>query len=105
VGNIHAFQLNRFLLAYIEKNRSCQLLFEDSAATAPVYDLDIFKDSISGNARLLRYGAIEKNTRAEIKLPLANAGNTVFIWMAIGFAVVILLLLSYRLTSEIKNKS
>ena len=104
VTNIHAFQLNRFLLAYIEKNKSCQLLFEDSTATAPDYDLEVFKDSISGNASLLQYGAIKKNTPAEKKLPLTGAGNKVFIWMAIGFAITILLLLTYKLTGEIKNK-
>ena len=104
VSAISAFQLNRYLITYLEKNAAYQLLFDDSTATAPVYDLEVFKDSIAGNAIPLLYGAIEKNKPAPKKLPANTTGNKVIIWMAIGFAVTILLLLSYKLLGDIKNK-
>jgi len=104
INNITAFQLNKYLLAYLEKNNAYQLMFGDSAAIAPVYDLESFKDSIAGNASVLHYGAIEKNISAGKKSIQEPNDNKAIIWIAIGAAIFILLLLTYKLTGEIKNK-
>ena len=71
---IDAFQLNKYLLAYLEKNVALtRLVFSDSAATVPSYDLESFKDSIAGNAPNLSYGVIEKNILPE-KRPVVKTG-------------------------------
>ena len=103
-NSITAFQLNKYLLAYLEKASTYQLLFSDSGAVVPSYDLEAFKDSIAGNAPNLQYAVIEKNILPE-KKPIAKAAdNKVIIWLAIGLAITILLLLTYKLTADIKNK-
>jgi len=100
-----AFQLNRYLLTYLEKATAYQLLFADSAASSPVYDLENFKDSIAGNAMALNYSSIEKNITQVKNTEQKKNDGKILIWLAIGLAVVVLLLLSYKLTGEIKKSS
>lgn len=104
IDSVTAFQLNRYMVAYLEKNIRYQLLFADSTAGAPVYDLEVFKDSITGKAMGLSYGVIEEIQLKNSKSIVPKTGNKAIIWLAIGFAIIILLLLSNKLLADIKKK-
>jgi len=105
INAVTGFQLNRYLLAYLEKSATYQLLFADSTASLPVYDLENFKDSIAGNAAVLGYGIIGNNILPAKKAGPEKSNSKMLIWMAIGLAVFVLLLLSYKLTGEIKKSN
>jgi hypothetical protein len=104
INNAAGYQLNKYLITYLEKPGVYRLLFSDSTATVPEYDLETFKDSIAANITLLRYGSIEKNILPAKKIVPRETDSRKLIWMAIGIAIVMLLLLTYKLTNEIKNK-
>lgn len=105
IKSIEAFQLHQYLLAYLEKETAYTLQFSDSAAIPPVYDLQSFKDSITSNATTLQYGGISNNALPAQKATGQTAGNKAILWLAIGTAIVVLLMLTFKLTGEIKKSN
>ncbi|HEY4147526.1 MAG TPA: hypothetical protein VGM41_01290 [Chitinophagaceae bacterium] len=101
----NAYQLNKYLYTYLDKGKQYSLVFGDSAATAPVYDLQYFKDSI-GNALLpLAYGKIVLNKPAVTEQPVTPKANKALLWLALGTVLVILLLLTAKMTREINKRN
>ncbi len=101
---IRSFQLNRYLISYLENGRQYHLVCGDSAAIRPSYDLVSFKDSINSNPIIINHGTLEK---IDTQPAVANkpTGNYNFLmWWAIGVACIILLLLTIRLTKEINKR-
>ncbi|MBS1566029.1 MAG: hypothetical protein JST39_16695 [Bacteroidetes bacterium] len=104
VDSVEAFQLNRYLYAWLEKGRGYSLLFGDSSATTPVYDLQYFKDSATGQARLLSYAKPVYNKREE-KALVAGARSRWPIWVSLGVVSVLLLLLTAKMTRQINQRA
>ncbi|HTL10271.1 MAG TPA: DUF3999 family protein [Chitinophagaceae bacterium] len=104
VQAVRAEQLNRYLLAYLEKENNYRLVFQDSLAAAPQYDLAVFTDSIKQQTTTLQHGAIQANIAEGPMATFKRDDNKWMIWVAIGLAIFILLLLTYRLMGEIKKK-
>ncbi|HSC39632.1 MAG TPA: hypothetical protein VLD19_17225, partial [Chitinophagaceae bacterium] len=97
------FQLNRYLLAYLEKGKAYTLRFGDSTAQTPVYDLQYFKDSIGSAVMPLAYGKPERN-KPEAPAP-APPGNRWLIWVALGAACIVLLLLTAKMLGAINKRN
>jgi hypothetical protein len=104
ITGVTAFQLNRYLLAYLEKGSSHQLVWGDSAAVAPSYDLEAFKDSIGNNATVIGYGSIQKNTLPVQQAP-ATGNSKLWLWLSIAAACLVLLALTFKLTREINKRN
>lgn len=103
IQSIKAFQLQEYVLAYLESGHQYKLLFGDSLAEQPKYDLAAFKDSINKNLPILNIGAIES---IEYKLTTSptSSSNKYLLWIALFVVVLILLLFSYKMVQEIKRK-
>jgi len=103
IQSIKAFQLQEYVLAYLESGHHYKLLFGDSLAEQPKYDLAAFKDSINKNLPILNIGAIES---IEYKLTTSQTSNSNknLLWIALFAVVLILLLFSYKMVQEIKRK-
>jgi hypothetical protein len=104
ITNIAAFQLNRYLLTYLNKGTSYHLVWGDSGAPAPSYDLEAFKDSIGNNATVIGYGSIQKNNIPLQQQPIAS-NNKWLIWLAIAIVIIVLLALTYKLTKEVNKRN
>ncbi|MCW3111527.1 MAG: hypothetical protein JWQ09_6033 [Segetibacter sp.] len=87
------------LIAYLEENKNYNLVFGDSLASFPDYDLQIFKDSIK-MPQTLNYGKVKSLKRdGDAK---AASGNW-WIWCSIILAGMLLSFLTFRLISDINN--
>jgi hypothetical protein len=89
--SIITMQERKQLIAYLEKGKRYQLLFNDSLSGFPDYDLQRFKDTIPGAISILNTGKIEtlsgQNATSAIK-----KDNKWWIWPTI---IVVVLLLGY----------
>lgn len=103
IKSIKAFQLKEYVLAYLESGHKYKLLFGDSLAEQPVYDLAAFKDSIKKNLPILNIGTIE-SIEYKATVPQTVNSNKYLLWIVLFVAVLILLLFSYKMVQEIKRK-
>ena len=105
ITGVNVFQRNICLLTFLEKDKSYHLLFDDSLARPPSYDLSFFKDSIHGNIDSINYEKAASNQSAINKEPVAGTSNRWWIWLAVAGACFVLLLLTIRLTKEINKRN
>jgi hypothetical protein len=98
------WQLNHYLLTYLDANKQYSIRFGDSTAKAPVYDLTFFKDSIPSILPILNYGTIEKNSPSQQESKPAN-WNKAWMWLAIIIAAIVLLFFTIQLARQINNKA
>lgn len=101
INRVKAYQLNNYLLTWLEKGMDYELTTGDSLAAAPQYDLAFFKDSVQNPTELM-VGAVSSNTSPN---PVTNKKNSNYIiWLVLGAVLVLLLLLTRKLTAEVNKK-
>lgn len=104
IGEIKAYQSDEYLVSYLEAKQSYRFLVGDSSAQAPEYDLKFFADSIRGNTPVIKHEAVIKNTDYAATVKPAGKNYTVLIWVAIIVSLGLLLLLTLKMTKEVKKK-
>ncbi len=104
IQQVTGWQLNQYLLAYLDANKQYSIRFGDSTAIAPVYDLAFFKDSIPAILPILNYGAIEKITSLQPDIKPANWNKT-WMWLAVSIAAIVLLFFTIQLARQINKKT
>jgi hypothetical protein len=102
VQSAQAYQLKQLLVAYLDKQHQYQIWFGNKNANAPQYDLQFFTDSIIGELPVISHEAIvpvhyAKQTQQKGGLPVW------LIWVAGGLALLILLMLTLKMTKEISK--
>jgi hypothetical protein len=100
VGEVNAYQLNRYLIAWLTKGQSYTIGFTGKDVAPPSYDLEYFRDSIPANAQVLKISDLKP-----ILKPTASGAPTFFtsktiIWIAIGGVIVLLGFMSLKLVRE-----
>jgi hypothetical protein len=90
------------LIAWLEKEQEYKLVFGDSSALSPVYDLRSFEDSIPSQISSLNYRRIVDKTNVEPSA--ATASSRKWLWPVIIACVALLAILSVRLLGDMKNK-
>jgi hypothetical protein len=103
--SVKAYQLNKYLLAYLEPAIKYELVFGDSTVSAPKYDLEFFKDSLNNTVSEVRSGPINKIDA--IKNISKQAGNKsmLTLWIIIVAVLALLLILTFRMTKEVAKKN
>ena len=101
VKSVNGYQLNRYLVASLQKNKAYQLRFGDEKATTPAYDLSYFKEKIPANITVLTPQQIKINAAKTV----ARAGGGIFtnrniIWGAILVVMAFLGYMSYQMLNE-----
>ncbi len=103
VEDISTKQVHKQIYAWLDSGRAYHLLMNDSAATAPVYDLQDYSDSINHYVGELRYSNIES-----IALPVAAPAKSIFkqpvLWAIVIAILVGLLFFTTKLTKEVAKK-
>lgn len=105
ITGINAYQSDEYIISYLDGKQSYRLLAGDSTAQAPEYDLKFFADSIKDNIPAIAHGAVVKNNVIPAEKPKAGKDYTAFIWTAIVVSLGLLLLLTLKMTKEVKKKA
>ncbi len=106
---IEVWQLTHYLKTYLEKGKRYKLVYGDSLASMPVYDLRHFVDSIPNILPTLPVNTLgEKtlNSNQIKKEPVKETRwfeNKLFIWIAIGVVALFLFFMSWKMLGEMKK--
>ena len=99
---IESEQLATSILTHFDMPGTYHLLVNNEAAVAPQYDLPLFKDSVPLNTPVLSFGKISGYKKPALVI---NPNNNWWIWPIITGIIVLLALLSYKLSTEMKKTS
>jgi hypothetical protein len=105
IDSVQAWQLNQFLITYLEAGKSFQLLFGDKQAREPDYDLKFFTDSAVKQVSEIKHLGILSNGLYKTKPEPKKENNTLFIWISIAAALVLLIFMSWKMLGEMKGKA
>lgn len=105
INKVKAFQLNQFLLAYLEKGKQYHLAFGDSLAVKPQYDLTFFKDSIESNPTILTVGEIENQKIQQPVVVESKPSNKTFLWIAVALVSILLLFFTVKMMKEVNKRN
>lgn len=102
ISSIETGVINRNVIAFLEKGKSYTLLLDNPAATAPVYDLEHFKDRIPSHSSInvKQISALPAEPVALQKQPFKK-----WIWPSIILVIVLLSFMTWKLTSDMKKSS
>lgn len=101
-----AWQLNRYLVAYLQQGETYTLQFGNRSLDAPAYDLHYFRDSIPPTAAVLETGGIKEIPAKVVSQPVSKSifGTTLYIWLAIIAVACLLGYVTYRMVNEMEQK-
>ncbi len=101
---IMTFSLNQSIIGYLSKGQSYSLLFGDSLAVAPNYDLKYFADSVELDLMLLTTNSMVNNPSYSFKTEAEPYFPAWSIWVAITLVIAVLSLLTYKMVKEMDKK-
>ena len=98
-ATVNAYQLNRYLTAYLKKGVSHTLKLGTLELQAATYDLGFFKDSIPNQPPVLAFGAVSifKEDQSESQTFFTSRS---IIWIAIVLVIIVLGFMSLKLIRE-----
>jgi hypothetical protein len=100
---IDAWQLSKYLLAYLQQESNYSLLFGDSLATSPAYDLSFFADSIPGNIAEISPLGIQR-INANIVRQDEKGSKVFLLWTVIIAVLALLIYASYKIVGDVEKK-
>lgn len=103
-GRLTAWQLNRYLIAWLKKDNTYAVQFGKDNQIAPDYDLGYFRDSIPANTPTVNIYNIQPATQ-KAAVPDTIFTSKSIIWIAIGVVIVLLGFMSIKLVRETNNAS
>jgi hypothetical protein len=103
IAAVTCYQQSLCLQAYLNQGKSYHLVWGDSSIAGADYDLAAFKDSIT-NISPLGYNNVQRNKLLpKQESPAGN--NKMWVWLAIAAVSIVLLILTYSLTREMKKRN
>ncbi len=100
---VQAFQLNTYLLTYLQADKNYFLNFGDSSIQAPKYDLAFFADSANKNPSEISLKSFEKN-KASITSTTSSKNNKLLLWIIIGVILVVLCFFTFKMMGEVNRR-
>jgi hypothetical protein len=108
IKDITVAQADQSITAYLDAGKTYRLLTGDVNAPMPTYDLKYFVDSIRNRVPEINHGEVIANGAFGIPTPKAPQRDyTIIIWIVIAVALLLLTLLTLKMTKEVnlKNKT
>lgn len=101
ISSIETGVINRNVIAFLEKGKSYTLLLDNHSATAPVYDLEHFKDRIPSHSSIK-----VKQISALPEEPVASQKQSFkkWVWPVIILVIVLLSFMTWKLTTDMKKR-
>ena len=104
LSSAKAFMLRQDIITYLKEGQSYQLNFGDSTLTSsPSYDIAAFQDSIPGNLPVVLPGPIRAINQQANVVVRDNKTGTWITWISIGIVLVLLLIITMRMTGEVNK--
>ena len=104
IDSVAAFQANQQLVVQLEKDKTYYILTGNAAVGKPDYDLQFFKDSIASKLQEIAVGPVLANA-LPAAVPTGAGNNKLLLWIVIGTVLLILLVLTLRMSKEVgKNQ-
>lgn len=100
IEELKAYQLNRYLIAWLAKDQSYTVGFKGKDTSPPSYDLEYFRDSIPANTQVLRINDLKPILTQTISGDPTFFTSKTIIWIAIGAVIVLLGFMSLKLVQE-----
>jgi hypothetical protein len=101
VSSLETYQLNRYLVAWLQGGKDYTLRFGDATVGMPAYDLAFFRDSIPEHPAVVPLEAIrfiQQEEAAETSFTLFTSKN--IIWIAVILIIVVLGFMSVRMLGD-----
>ena len=102
LDSLITYQIEHYVIAYLEEGKQYQILAENNLAQKPNYDLEKFKDSIPKIIESIGFGEIKTIDKNK---PIEKQKNNYWIWIAIAAAILVLGLLTKSLLADMKKKN
>lgn len=101
ISSIETGVINRNVIAFLEKGKSYTLLLDNHSATAPVYDLEHFKDRIPSHSSIK-----VKQISALPEEPVASQKQSFkkWVWPVIILVIVLLSFMTWKLTTDMTKR-
>jgi hypothetical protein len=102
VTAVNTCQSRKQLIALLDAGKKYTLYMNDSAATAPVYELQNFQDSIPQLVKSINVGSVENNT-AEVAKKVED--NRKWLWITLIVVLAVLAFFTVRLVKDVQKKN
>lgn len=103
VSSIKAYQLNRYLTAWLKKGETYKVKIGDTSMQEPVYDIGHFRDSIPNQPPVLVIGKVSILDEVRTETPTFFT-NRFFIWIAIAIVIAILGFMTLKMVRETEKR-
>jgi hypothetical protein len=100
ISSVKAFQLNRYLTAWLSKDTRYTIRFGQPTLKSPIYDLAFFKDSIPNDVKIIEPRDVQTLAKSDIIVQQSFFTNKNIIWAAIVVVMIILGYMSVKLIRE-----
>lgn len=100
IEELKAYQLNRYLIAWLTKDQLYTIGFKGNDVTPPSYDLGYFRDSIPSNAQVMRITDLQPVIAKAVSGSPTFFTSKTIIWIAIGAVIILLGFMSLKLVRE-----
>ncbi len=107
INQVTAFQLNRYLTAFLEEGEHYTLYCGDKELTAPQYDLAYFEKNIPQDLPVLKVNTLEdisKEDIPEVTKEINFWETQTFLWLVIAGVGLFLLWVCYAMVKEMKKR-
>ncbi|HWZ02981.1 MAG TPA: hypothetical protein VNX40_05170 [Mucilaginibacter sp.] len=104
IDSIEISQLNHYVVCYLERGKEYKLYTGNPDANHPNYDLVFFTDSIHKVEDLIPNPATKNPIYAK-PLVIVKHEHTFIIWVSIIAALLLLSLLTWKMVTEVNNKT
>lgn len=93
IDSIKGFQVKRFLLAYLLKNKQYHIVVHQNPMRAPVYDLELFRNRIEDDMEIIQAGQFTSKIESDENAFFSSE----LMWGAILLIIAVLGFYSYRM--------
>lgn len=104
IDSVEACYLNQFIVANLIKDKAYALMFGDSKAKSPNYDLAFFADSVKSILTTVGVSAVSANEDLSKINKIDKSYPAWLMWLAIILAIAVLGFLTLKMTKEIGKK-
>ncbi|HTE31172.1 MAG TPA: hypothetical protein VK666_12410 [Chryseolinea sp.] len=105
VLSVDAYQLNRYLTAWLKKGEQYSIKVGPADLHRPIYDLAYFTDSIPGKVTTITGASLTTLDQHDTFATHSIFSRKVIIWIAIGIVMVVLGLLAIKMVAETSKAS
>ena len=105
VKEVKTWQLNHYLVAKLQKDKSYFIRTGDADLKAPEYDLMYFKNEIPKSPKQLSTKKIVNIFKKERAVPKGLQANKMVLWLIIGAIAILLIYFTTKMMGDIQKKN